>query len=51
MPLPPETGANGGLLVDAPALRPGDIILTADNGLQSSGIRLITLSPVSHAAV
>lgn len=43
--------ANGGLLVDASALRPGDIILTADNGLQSSGIRLITLSPVSHAAV
>ena len=43
--------ANGGLLVDASALQPGDIILTADNGLQSSGIRLITLSPVSHAAV
>jgi Permuted papain-like amidase enzyme, YaeF/YiiX, C92 family len=43
--------ANGGLLVDASALQPGDIILTADNGLKSSGIRLITLSPVSHAAV
>ncbi len=43
--------ANGGLLVDAASLQPGDIILTADNGLQSSGIRLITLSPVSHAAV
>ena len=43
--------ANGGLLVDAAKLQPGDIILTADNGLQSSGIRLITLSPVSHAAV
>ena len=43
--------ANGGLLVDASILQPGDIILTADNGLQSSGIRLITLSPVSHAAV
>lgn len=43
--------ANGGLLVDAATLQPGDIILTADNGLQSSGIRLITLSPVSHAAV
>lgn len=43
--------ANGGLLVGAAALRPGDIILTADNGIKSSGIRLITLSPVSHAAV
>ena len=43
--------ANGGQLVDATALRPGDIILTADNGIKSSGIRLITLSPVSHAAV
>ena len=43
--------ANGGLLVDVSALQPGDIILTADNGIKSSGIRLITLSPVSHAAV
>ena len=43
--------ANGGQLVSAHALQPGDIILTADNGLNSSGIRLITLSPVSHAAV
>ena len=43
--------ANGGQLVDGAALKPGDIILTADNGLKSSGIRLATLSPVSHAAV
>ena len=42
---------NGGALVGADALRPGDIILTADNGINSAGIRLITLSPVSHAAV
>ena len=42
---------NGGQLVGASALKPGDIILTADNGLKSSGIRLATLSPVSHAAV
>jgi hypothetical protein len=42
---------NGGLLVGSDALRPGDIILTAENGLNSVGIRLITLSPVSHAAV
>ena len=43
--------SNGGLLVGADKLLPGDIILTADNGLKSSGIRLITLSPVSHAAL
>ena len=42
---------NGGQLVTADSLRPGDIILTAENGLNSIGIRLITLSPVSHAAV
>ena len=42
---------NGGQLVGAEALRPGDIVLTADNGVKSSGIRLITLSPVSHAAI
>ncbi|MBK9575019.1 MAG: distant relative of cell wall-associated hydrolase [Rhodoferax sp.] len=42
---------NGGQLVGREALQPGDILLTADNGLNSSGIRLITLSPVSHAAV
>jgi len=42
---------NGGELIAADALRPGDIILTAENGLNSVGIRLITLSPVSHAAV
>ena len=43
--------ANGGLLINGAQLQPGDIILTADNGIKSSGIRLITLSPVSHAAV
>jgi hypothetical protein len=42
---------NGGQLVDATALRPGDIILTAENGLNSVGVRLATFSPVSHAAV
>ena len=42
---------NGGELIGADALLPGDIILTAENGLNSVGIRLITLSPVSHAAV
>jgi uncharacterized protein YycO len=43
--------ANGGQFVDAAALKTGDIILTADNGIKSSGIRLMTLSPVSHAAL
>ena len=43
--------ANGGLLINGAQLQPGDIVLTADNGIKSSGIRLITLSPVSHAAV
>ncbi len=43
--------ANGGLLINSAQLQPGDIILTADNGIKSQGIRLITLSPVSHAAV
>lgn len=42
---------NGGRLVQAEALQPGDILLSAANGLTSAGIRLITLSPVSHAAL
>jgi Permuted papain-like amidase enzyme, YaeF/YiiX, C92 family len=41
--------SNGGQLITGEALRPGDIILTADNGLNSASIRLITQSPVSHA--
>ena len=45
------TPSNGGELVAAHTLRPGDIVLTADNGLRSAGIRLATLSPVSHAAI
>ena len=43
--------SNGGQLITANDLQPGDIILTAENGLNSTGIRLVTLSPVSHAAV
>jgi len=42
---------NGGQLVSADALRSGDIILSATNGLTSAGIRLLTLAPVSHAAI
>jgi uncharacterized protein YycO len=42
---------NGGQLVEAASLRPGDIILSATNGITSAGIRVLTLAPVSHAAV
>ncbi|MCD6077503.1 MAG: distant relative of cell wall-associated hydrolase [Ramlibacter sp.] len=42
---------NGGLLVDAGSLQPGDILLSAMNGAASLGIRLATLSPVSHASL
>lgn len=43
--------SNGGRLVGAEVLRPGDILLSADPGITSAGIRLMTLSPVSHAAL
>jgi len=42
---------NGGMSVDAQSLRPGDIILSSSNGISSVGIRLLTLSPVSHASI
>ena len=42
---------NGGLSVDADVLRPGDILLSSAEGLNSLGIRLVTLSPVSHASL
>lgn len=42
---------NGGALVSGAALRPGDILLSSAAGLQSAGIRLITLAPVSHASI
>ncbi len=43
--------SNGGQLVSEKALQAGDIILSAANGINSAGIRAITLSPVSHAAL
>jgi cell wall-associated NlpC family hydrolase len=43
--------ANGGTMVNEAALQAGDIILSAANGINSAGIRAITLSPVSHAAL
>jgi hypothetical protein len=42
---------NGGLSVTAQALRPGDILLSSTNGVNSVGVRLLTLSPVSHASL
>ena len=42
---------NGGALVSGAALRPGDILLSSAAGLQSAGIRLVTLAPVSHASI
>ncbi len=42
---------NGGLAVEADALRPGDILLSSAAGLSSVGIRLATLSAVSHASL
>lgn len=42
---------NGGQLVPPESLKPGDIILSATNGITSAGIRLLTLAPVSHAAI
>lgn len=42
---------NGGLMVDAKALQPGDIILSSAGTLQSLGIQILTLAPVSHASL
>ncbi|MBG9386885.1 YiiX/YebB-like N1pC/P60 family cysteine hydrolase [Caenimonas aquaedulcis] len=42
---------NGGVLVDAASLQPGDILLSSADGITSAGIRLLTLSPVSHASI
>ncbi len=42
---------NGGVAVDAAALAPGDILLSSAAGWSSVGIRLATLSAVSHASL
>ncbi|RZL91907.1 MAG: YaeF family permuted papain-like enzyme [Variovorax sp.] len=42
---------NGGEMVQASALQPGDILLTSVATLNSFGIRLGTFSPVSHAVL
>ena len=45
------TPANGGQRITTVALQPGDIILSSTHGVTSLGIRLLTVSPVSHAAL
>jgi hypothetical protein len=42
---------NGGQLISAEQLKIGDIILSADNGLNSTAVRLWTLASVSHASI
>ena len=38
-------------VLESETLQPGDILLTAEPTLMSASIRLVTLAPVSHAAV
>jgi Permuted papain-like amidase enzyme, YaeF/YiiX, C92 family len=45
------TPSNGGMHITSQDLRPGDIVLSSTNGIVSMGVRLITLAPVSHAAL
>jgi hypothetical protein len=45
------TPVDGGRLAAAADLQPGDILLSAAPGIASAGIRLFTISPVSHAAI
>jgi len=45
------TPTDGGRMVRPEDLQAGDILLSADPGIASAGIRLLTTSPVSHAAV
>jgi hypothetical protein len=42
---------NGGQLITTEQLKVGDIILSADNGLNSTAVRLWTLASVSHASI
>lgn len=43
--------AEGAEFVDPTGLRPGDILLSSMPGLAAAGIRLMTFSPISHAAL
>lgn len=45
------TPANGGKSIQASDLRAGDIVLSSTNGMASLGIRVLSITPVSHAAL
>jgi cell wall-associated NlpC family hydrolase len=45
------TPTDGGRYARPEDLQAGDILLSADPGVASAGIRLLTVSPVSHAAI
>lgn len=45
------TPSNGGQRITAAQLQAGDLILSSANGVVSAGIRVLTVSPVSHAAL
>lgn len=45
------TPGNGGLRIGADALRAGDLLLSSTNSLTSVGIRMLSVTPVSHAAL
>jgi hypothetical protein len=43
--------SNGGQLVNKDAMQAGDILLSSANSLSSLGIRVLSVSPVSHASI
>jgi hypothetical protein len=45
------TPSNGGLQITPDDLRAGDIVLSSTHSIVSMGVRLITVAPVSHAAL
>ena len=45
------TPANGGLRIAPADLRAGDLLLSSANSLTSVGIRVLSVAPVSHAAL
>ena len=45
------TPRNGGVAIQPDALTSGDIVLSAAPNIGSAGVRLMTLSPVSHASL
>ena len=45
------TPTNGGRCMDAHELRAGDLLLSSANSLTSVGIRVLSVTPVSHAAL